>query len=320
MNDSKVFKIDSKNSLLRLFDKLSFREWYTKIIYGLSQPKWTGDYKWAKFQSIRLSAPISGVLVPIIIILLLLLISSTIITDRTYTVMIQEPIILEKLDIIPEIIQDPIIPTEITETETETFITDEISIDNQPEPYSPQPSLFDSVLPNKSPVMLKGVFSSRTPGNIGSMVSKYSPGLNTESAVLKALRWLKTQQQSDGSWNQTKPAMTAFAILTYLAHGETPASDEFGLTVQYAIEYLISCQEADGRFKGRDGHDYTQPIAAYALCEAFGMTKIPEIKYAAEKAIKVVIDGQNKWGGFNYNLIGESDKRNDKNHRRKQVW
>ena len=36
-----------------------------------------------------------------------------------------------------------------------------------------------------------------------------------------------------------KAAGAGFAILTFLAHGETPASKEFGPTVQKALDYLI---------------------------------------------------------------------------------
>ena len=119
---------------------------------------------------------------------------------------------------------------------------------------------------------------------------------------MRALRWLKKNQMDDGSWPKCKPAMTALAILSFLAHGETPASVEFGPTVEKAIRFLVDGQDSDGHFAGRDGHDYTHPIATYALCEAYGLTKVPMIKYAAEKAIDVVIDGQNPSGGFNYNL------------------
>jgi hypothetical protein len=96
--------------------------------------------------------------------------------------------------------------------------------------------------------------------------------------------------------------MTALALLTYLAHGETPASEEFGYTVEKAIRWLVENQVADGAFTGRDGHDYSHPIATYALCEAYGLTRVPMVHDAAFKAAERVIKGQNASGGFNYNL------------------
>lgn len=55
-----------------------------------------------------------------------------------------------------------------------------------------------------------------------------------EEAVVKSLRWLKKQQNKDGSWggapHNYKCAMTGLALLSYLAHCETPLSEEFGKT------------------------------------------------------------------------------------------
>ncbi|MFU8781398.1 MAG: prenyltransferase/squalene oxidase repeat-containing protein, partial [Kiritimatiellia bacterium] len=81
-----------------------------------------------------------------------------------------------------------------------------------------------------------------------------------------------------------------------------PERFEFGTVVEKAIRFLVSAQEPNGHFRGRDGHDYTQPIAAYALAEAYGMTKVPMVKEAAIKAIRTVATGQNPTGSFNYNL------------------
>jgi hypothetical protein len=155
---------------------------------------------------------------------------------------------------------------------------------------------------------MKGIYGSRNPGSRGSALGRFGGGGWTEDAVLKALRWLKKNQSSDGSWPSTKPAMTGFALLAFLAHGETPTSEEFGYTVERAIQYLISSQQADGHFAGRDGHDYSHPIATYALCEAYGLTKVPQIKEAAQKALECIIKGQHASGGFNYNLENSSDR------------
>ena len=46
-------------------------------------------------------------------------------------------------------------------------------------------------------------------------------------------------------------AMAGLALLCYLAHGETPASPEFGKTVEKAMKYLVGVQNGSGSF-GRD--------------------------------------------------------------------
>ena len=41
-------------TLVDLFTKLNFREYWAKVKSGLNAPKDSGDYKWAKFQVLRL--------------------------------------------------------------------------------------------------------------------------------------------------------------------------------------------------------------------------------------------------------------------------
>lgn len=139
--------------------------------------------------------------------------------------------------------------------------------------------------------------------------------------MLNALRWLKDNQRADGSWDHgsgAPTAVTGLALLSFLAHGETTASPEFGQTVERAIRYVVRQQQADGRFHGVRDHAmdggrqygvYGHGIAAYALSEAYGMTKIPDLKPAMDKAIQVIIDGQQAGGGWDYGY--RKDQRRD---------
>ena len=45
---------------------------------------------------------------------------------------------------------------------------------------------------------------------------------------------------------------------------------------------------------------YSHPIRAYALCEAYTMTKIPKLKEYAKRASEHIIKGQNESGGWAY--------------------
>ncbi|MDX9981987.1 MAG: terpene cyclase/mutase family protein, partial [Lentisphaeria bacterium] len=125
----------------------------------------------------------------------------------------------------------------------------------------------------------------------------------TEAAVLRALRWLKLTQNPDGSWSRTQPeAMGGLCLLAFLAHGETPTSEEFGMTVQKAIKYLCDRMTAvpENSTKGLS-REYTNGIATYALAEAYGVTKLPFIKPAMEKGLRFIVRGQQNSGGFDYN-------------------
>ena len=148
-------------------------------------------------------------------------------------------------------------------------------------------------MPIKCPVHMPSLFKARDAGTRAKYISGGSNGeygsTETENAVLKALRWLKKTQKTDGSWAGNPVSNTGLAVLAYLAHGETPGKGEFGQTVELALDYLINAQTGEGdetRFRGADGNEYAFLIATYALSEEFGMTQNPNAKIAALKGLK----------------------------------
>lgn len=157
----------------------------------------------------------------------------------------------------------------------------------------------------QSPLIIKGLFAGRSKSGRAAMLGKYAGrwGKYTERAVIKALEWLKKHQNADGSWGPpNKTAMTGLALLTFLAHGETTASERYGETVEKAIKYLVARQDAEGRFckTANQSGPYAHAIATYAISEAYGLTRIPALKAVMERAIQVILDGQQDGGGWNY--------------------
>ncbi|MEI6787242.1 MAG: prenyltransferase/squalene oxidase repeat-containing protein [bacterium] len=153
----------------------------------------------------------------------------------------------------------------------------------------------------KSPLVMRGLYAQRTAGGRKGALSAFGGSGRGEDAVLRALRWLKANQDENGSWSKVDstslPAMAGLALLTFLAHGETPSSPEFGATVEKAMKYIVSKQNAKGNFSG---NPYEHGICTYAIAEGFGLTKIMALKEAMEKGIQVIIDGQQTGGGFDY--------------------
>lgn len=166
---------------------------------------------------------------------------------------------------------------------------------------------------SKSIYVLKSVYASRIAGGpgdgAGGAIRRPSGSASAgEQAVVKALRWLKDHQNDDGSWTGggSPTAMCGLALLCFMAHGEIPASKEFGTTVEKAIRYLLYVQESNGRFRNAGAnYVYGHAIATYALAESYGMTQMLLLKEPMEKAVQVIIDGQQAGGAFNYGYAKE---------------
>ena len=306
------------------FEEKGFFRRLGDMFSGLSKPKSSAEYKLAKTELQRLAAPLAAILLPTLGVIILIVITAiqgqtkqTIQVDIA-RVQDEEAELEEEEEQQEEIVETP--PDEQVDVTVDTpnvAVSDVVtpSATPQNEPVSVKPATQDSVALIKSPVTMKSMTGSRTPGSIGAM-TRGGAGYgdpNTEAAVLKALRWLKKTQKPAGCWDGTI-ANTALAVLTYLAHGETPASKEFGQTVQNAIQYLIDNQtlnkDGEATYKGVDGNEYATLICTYALCEAYGMTRNPNAKIAALKGMERIVNNQSPTGGWDYK-INKTSTRDD---------
>jgi len=306
------------------FEEKGFFKRFGEMCKGLSQPKSSPEYKLAKTELQRLSAPILALLLPTMGVIILIVVTAvtgqqkeSIVVDiakaQEEEQQLEEE--TEEEDVEPE---TP--PEETPDIQVDTPVVGPVSDMVAPtatpttQPVSVKPAAQESVALIKSPVTMKSMAGSRNPGTIGAMTrggAGYGDA-QTEAAVMKALRWLKKTQQPSGAWGGTI-ANTALAVLAYLAHGETPGSKEFGETVMKAIQYLIDNQ-TDGpngpTFRGVDGNEYATLICTYALCEAYGMTKNPNAKEAALKALQRIVSNQSPTGGWDYK-INKASTRDD---------
>lgn len=152
-----------------------------------------------------------------------------------------------------------------------------------------------------SPLVMQGLFQGRSGSGRAGMLRRYGGSPAVEDAVSRALDWLKRHQKPNGSWDPQPTALTGLALLTFLAHGETPSSEKYGATVEKAIKYLIERQDGSGRFTGKDTHQsYDHGVASYAICEAFAMTRIPALKPVMDRAVRRIVNGQQSGGGWDY--------------------
>ncbi len=245
--------------------------------------------------------------------------------DFTVTPMKMEPVILDKLDI-PDPIDEPEKPTTPTDIESEAPSSNQ----NDPEivskdmPTGPVndievPQLADNkgIMDNISgisiPIPPGSSMSSRSPKNIKDILGDNN-ATGTDPHVTGALNWLKDHQNADGSWGEDKsrqPALTGLATLTFLGRGITPMSQDYGRTLVSALKKLVefgSSASANGVING-DGNGYCHPIVAYAISEAYTLTKIPHLEDVMNRMVNVIVQGQNKNGSYNYRYNNTPDQK-----------
>lgn len=155
--------------------------------------------------------------------------------------------------------------------------------------------------------------------------SKLGADAQSKAAVVQALRWLARHQNADGSWsiarhtlrcgpNSCPPSeasgnhsigITALSLLPFLGAGHTQReTDAFSGTIQRGIEFLIKAQDESGRIAvgNEPKYFYGHLLAALALIEDYGLTRRPEVKTAAQKALQYALDGQNRGSGWRYSF------------------
>lgn len=145
-----------------------------------------------------------------------------------------------------------------------------------------------------------------------------TPG--SEEAVQLALKWIVDHQLEDGSWSldhtegpgnhrdspnpgmypEAKNGATALALLPLLGAGNTHMTGQYKKEVRYGLEYLKRKAKKSGRgvsFIESRGTMYSHGLCAIVFCEAYAMTKDPELLMYAQGALWYTEDSQDPVGG-----------------------
>jgi hypothetical protein len=176
--------------------------------------------------------------------------------------------------------------------------TEEIS-DAPPSSIDSEFDLTTDIKPSTSSLLSSKMFGGRSASGRAAALKSYGGKMAAQESLTKALEWLADVQNPNGSWcsadsnSRSYTAMTSLALLTYLAHGETPKSKKYGKTVSKAIAWLIKDPITSD--------SYSHAIKTYALAEAYAMTGNYALKELVENCVKVIVDGQQDAGGFTYN-------------------
>ena len=121
----------------------------------------------------------------------------------------------------------------------------------------------------------------------------------TKEGVDRALKYLKGQQNGDGSWGNT--AITGLTLLAFMSNGNVPNQGLYGPEVAKGVRFLMSCARDDGYLVGaRGGNMYCHGMATLALSQAYGMTGDEEVRKVLKKAVDLIVKTQNNEGGWRY--------------------
>jgi hypothetical protein len=170
-------------------------------------------------------------------------------------------------------------------------------------------------------------FRQRTPQRRSEAAGKFGGTEGTERAVEAGLDFLARHQFPDGHWSidrfpdqqapeyrQAAPgqmhsdtAATGLALLAFLGAGYTHQDDKYRTVVRQGLDWLVENQQPGGQLftdatdQTRYARSYAHGIAAIALCEAYGMTRDPQLRRPAEQAVQYVYDAQHpQLGGWRY--------------------
>jgi len=137
---------------------------------------------------------------------------------------------------------------------------------------------------------------------------KVTPEL--ERAVSKGLEFLKETQNEDGSWPGQYGRVSGVvgaAMMTFLAHGESPDDPKYGPVIRKAVDYIIKNQQSNGLLSAPGGSAmYSHGFATLALAEVYGVIKDERVGPALKKAVDLLVKTQNRLGGWRYSVGSSS--------------
>lgn len=138
-----------------------------------------------------------------------------------------------------------------------------------------------------------------------------------QQSIDRGLAFLASQQNEDGSFGSGTVfshniAVTALSGMAFVSAGNTPGRGKYGRSVDRALQYVLEHVGPNGFITARDtsphGPMYDHGFATLFLAEVYGMSPTPELRDKLALAIKLIINTQNKEGGWRYQPVrGEAD-------------
>jgi hypothetical protein len=236
---------------------------------------------------------------------------------------------------------DPVLVTTIEkgEPEEKNLTTEDPGLETKleaarPEVARPDKEAVDTAVPNTLVGLPRvgdelpdspgpAVFLGRSGATKSKLLKEGGGNAESERAVALGLAWLAKQQKQDGNWEfdqgskEERGAATGMALLPFLAAGCTHKTEtvlaadpkaKYKDTVNRGLEFLKKMCPPSGSNAGKTSDNrFAQAVATLALCEAYGLTKDPELKPHAQAALNFIQKSQAENGGWSDKPDGKSD-------------
>lgn len=124
-----------------------------------------------------------------------------------------------------------------------------------------------------------------------------------ERMYVKGMDFLVRTQSPDGSWpdeSQNRPAITALAVVSLLAHGDDPNFGPYKTPIHRGLDFILKQQLASSGYIGPTM--YNHGFATLALAESYGEVDDPRLGPALKQAVKLIITVQqaNSFSAWRY--------------------
>jgi hypothetical protein len=142
------------------------------------------------------------------------------------------------------------------------------------------------------------------------------PDPAVESAIARALAYLKATQKPDGAWEASfgkATSVTSLAVMSYLACGHLPGQPgPYRETIERGVRFVVQSQKPNGLLVAASSHGpmYCHGISTLMLAEVAGMVPddplAGEVRAALARAIALILKAQdidkdrNNAGGWRY--------------------
>jgi len=129
---------------------------------------------------------------------------------------------------------------------------------------------------------------------------KYCGTTEGQVSLLRALKWLKSVQNEDGSWGKEyRHALTGLVTVVYLNYGIDDYDEIFGESFVKAFRWLMEEAKKTEGITGASSDEHA--TFTFAVAELNKFIEKTDLRENLQDEVQVIIDGQNLDGGFNFN-------------------